>query len=92
MKRYKIFKRTTSHWNSQTNSCDVYSDYFLKYPVTLFGIVLWWTTFCYVEYGMGEQWRVAIATRVAIYEKDEATLLNRWNCEQNKKVIEELKT
>lgn len=78
MKPYKIFKRTTSHWNSQTNRCDVYSDYFLKYPVKLFGIVLWWTT--------GEQWGVVI------YEKDEATLLNRWNCEQNKEVIEELKT
>jgi hypothetical protein len=87
MKRYKIFKRTTSYWNYQTDKCDVREMYFLKYAVTLFGIPLFWRIFYELECGgMGD------CFGVIVYENDMQTLINRWNCKQNQEVIEELKT
>ena len=87
MKPYKIFKRITSYWNYQKNECDVRTMYFLKYPITLFGITLFWKEFYELECGgMGD------CFCVTVYETDVPTLLNRWNCKQNQEVIEELKT
>ena len=86
MKEYKIFKRTTSSWDYQKSVCNEKEMYFLKYPIKIFGFILFWREFFELECdGNGD------CFGVIIYENDVETLIKRWTCEQNKEIIQELK-